>query len=136
MVIVLFSIPQIKTVYTVEAKTIEYGECVLTSNCVAPWLEFDDNTPEGYLKNQLIKNGLENEIGLVTKLIQKESGWNEYAIGVNKNGTKDLGIFQINDIHKLSNEFRFDYKKAIDWSIAKRLNDGGWYAWSALKLIK
>lgn len=136
IITVAFSLPQIKTVYTVEAKNVDYGWCNLeTDVCVAEYLKYDQDTPEGYLKYAMTVNGLENEIELVEKIINCESKWDVFAIGVNKNGTKDIGLMQINDIHRLSNEFRFDYKKAIDWSIEKRIRDNGWSAWSCINKI-
>lgn len=62
-------------------------------------------------------------------LIRNESGWNEYAINKNKNGTFDLGLVQINDIHKVSRKDAFNYKFSTKWMISKRLRDGNYNAW-------
>lgn len=66
------------------------------------------------------------------KIISCESGWNNWAYGINTNGTTDFGLWQINSIHKgtISVEDRFDYKKATEWAINKRLRDGNWSAWT------
>ena len=65
-------------------------------------------------------------------LIQNESGWSNWKYNVNwNNQSVDLGLWQINSIHKdsISVEGRLDYKQATMWSINKRLNDGNWNAW-------
>ena len=60
-----------------------------------------------------------------------ESGlrWNAVS-PVNKNGTRDGGIAQINDVHKLTMEQRLDYKVNINkaYEIYKRSNNfQAWY---------
>lgn len=63
-------------------------------------------------------------------IINCESLWDPDAIGINKNRTADLGLWQINTIHKdISNADKLDYKKATDWAIQKRMKDGNWRAW-------
>lgn len=80
--------------------------------------------------------------GLSTKeadiIITCESRWKPDAIGVNKNGSYDVGLWQINSIHKnITNAGKMDYKEATKWAIDKRLRDGSWRAWScARKLYK
>jgi hypothetical protein len=58
-----------------------------------------------------------------------ESGWRWDAAGNNKNGTRDGGVSQINDIHRISWDDRMDYKKNIEaaYKIYKRWNNFG--AW-------
>ncbi|KKQ26897.1 MAG: hypothetical protein US42_C0019G0007 [Candidatus Magasanikbacteria bacterium GW2011_GWC2_37_14] len=63
-------------------------------------------------------------------IITCESRWNPDAMGVNNNRSVDLGLWQINSIHKdISNADKLDYQKATDWAISKRLKDGHWKAW-------
>lgn len=71
-------------------------------------------------------------------IIDHESKWNEWATNWNTNETIDYGLWQINSIHKasISVEDRYDYKKATEWAIQKRLNDGNWNAWTASKFCK
>ena len=61
-----------------------------------------------------------------------ESGLRYDAVGINKSGSKDGGIAQINDIHKMSLEDRLDYKKNITKAYEIYLNRGknfnAWYA--------
>lgn len=69
-------------------------------------------------------------------IINCESRWNPDAMGINRNRTADLGLWQINSIHKdISNADKLDYKKATDWAIAKRLKDGHWGAWYCARKI-
>jgi len=64
-------------------------------------------------------------------IIDHESGWDNWRYNINSNGTTDMGLWQINSIHKgtISVKDRFDYKEATKWAIAKRLHDGNWNAW-------
>lgn len=45
-------------------------------------------------------------------IVKCESGFNQYAINLNTNGTFDLGLWQINDVHRISREDRFNISKA------------------------
>lgn len=88
---------------------------------------------KAYIRQEVERVGLSwNEVNC---LIEHESGWSEWAQGVNNNHTTDSGIFQINSVHKntISLEDRFDYKKATTWAINKRLHDGNWNAWYGYK---
>ena len=51
-----------------------------------------------------------------------ESNFNPAAKHINKNGTTDGGLFQINDIHKVGNK-RYDPWWSINWAIEKYFND-------------
>jgi hypothetical protein len=69
-------------------------------------------------------------------IIKCESVWNDDAMGFNQNHTADLGLWQINSIHKdISNADKLDYKKATDWAIQKRQKDGSWRAWSCSRKL-
>lgn len=95
-----------------------------------------ETTMKEWIKMEVEKAGLDWEEAEC--VIKNESGWNEYAQGVNNNKTTDSGIFQINSIHKntISLMDRFDYKKATKWAIEKRLHDGNWSAWYGSKKCK
>ena len=71
----------------------------------------------------------------VDKIIQCESGWDNWKYGINTDGSTDFGLLQINSVHKktISVECRWDYKCATMWAIQKRLNDGDWCAWVCAK---
>lgn len=58
-----------------------------------------------------------------------ESGLRWNAVNTNKNGTKDGGVSQLNDVHKMTLEERLDYKKNIDkaYELYKRQGFNPWY---------
>jgi hypothetical protein len=72
----------------------------------------------------------------VEAIISCESRWDDQAKGYNRNGSYDLGLWQINSIHKnISDGEKLDYKAATKWAIAKRLEDGNWSAWYCARRI-
>jgi hypothetical protein len=82
-----------------------------------------------YVKQEVEKAGLNwNEVEC---LVAHESGWDNWKYNINNNGTTDMGLWQINSIHKanVSVECRWDYKCSTKWAIEKRLHDGNWNAW-------
>lgn len=70
----------------------------------------------------------------LVKLAKCESSLNPNAINTNKNGTSDKGLFQINDVHGLSDDFRYDIEKATLWTIEK-INQGQQHIWVCDKYI-
>lgn len=81
-----------------------------------------------YVLSEAVKAGLNPKE--VATIINCESRWDPKAKGHNRNGSYDLGLWQINSIHKnLSDADKLDYKTATEWAIAKRLRDGNWSAW-------
>ena len=102
-----------------------------------PHMQSGNNLPElsmeEWVTQEIKKAGLSSQEAWA--IIQCESRWDPYAINVNTNKTTDLGLWQINAIHKLSRECQFDYKCATKWAIDKRLNDGNWSAWVCAKKL-
>lgn len=86
---------------------------------------------KAYVKQQLEKAGIGNEWELVNKIIECESKWGQWHYNVNSNDTTDMGLWQINSIHKgkADVECRFDIECSTKWAIEKRLHDGNWSAW-------
>ena len=81
-----------------------------------------------YVRNEAKKAGLNSKE--VEAIINCESRWDPQAKGHNKNGSYDLGLWQINSIHKnITDAEKLDYKTATKWAIEKRLRDGNWSAW-------
>jgi hypothetical protein len=82
--------------------------------------------------NEIIDQAREHGVSVITALeIAKcESRYDAFAVGVNKSGSEDVGVFQINDIHDIPKEKRFDYKFNIEWSIKKMSKEGfgAWYS--------
>jgi len=95
--------------------------------------EYEEYTPE-YSESNTVEEEISAVFGAESRIAmaiaQAESGLNPNAVNRNKNGTKDIGIFQINDSHGFTEEERFDWKTNI--RIAKDLRDSnGWGEWSA-----
>jgi len=88
-----------------------------------------------WVLNEIKKAGL--NIKEAETIINCESRWQPDAIGVNKNGSYDVGLWQINSIHKnMTNADKMDYKEATKWAIAKRLRDRSWNAWSCARKLR
>lgn len=65
-------------------------------------------------------------------VMQAESSCNPNARGVNENGTDDVGLFQINEVHVghlISSQDRYDPSKNIKAAFAV-YRGSGWKAWS------
>ena len=65
-------------------------------------------------------------------IAKMESGFRADAVNsANSNGTADVGVFQINDIHSMSWDSRMDAR--INIAKAKEIRDawGSWEAWVA-----
>jgi len=74
--------------------------------------------------------GVDEETAL--KIAVCESNLDPLAVNCNTNGTNDLGVYQINDIHKISNECRLDYKCNIKWAM-EEMSKNGFGAWYSSK---
>lgn len=64
-------------------------------------------------------------------IAKNESGYRPGAVNKNRNGTFDVGVFQINDVHGMGWNDRMDARKNI--AKAKQIRDtwGNWNAWMA-----
>jgi arginine utilization protein RocB len=83
-----------------------------------------------YLLDLEYKFSLEEKIDAMI-IVKCESKFDLYAINVNRNGSLDLGIWQINErIHKLSRECMFDMYCSTEYAInqlyAKNKNFSAW----------
>ena len=81
--------------------------------------------------NEIIRVFDKEPTGVKVKAIAcfySESKLKPYAINLNKNGTYDAGIAQINDVHKMSIPARFDFKKNIQKAYEIYLKRS-WSAW-------
>jgi soluble lytic murein transglycosylase-like protein len=74
------------------------------------------------------KYGIETDIAL--RVAEAESNFKADAINYNTNGTRDLGVMQINDIHGLSDECRLNARCNIEWAMEKMSTVGTtpWYS--------
>lgn len=133
-VVIAFSfnmlIPQIATAKT-EDNIVNQSTCSVnpTTQGTPTQEPIDEETEmKKWVLARVAEAGLESHI--VNIIINCESRWNPDAMGVNTNKSVDLGLWQINSIHKdISNADKLDYKKATEWAIDKRLKDGNWNAW-------
>lgn len=74
------------------------------------------------------KSGVDARLAL--EIARAESEYRPHAKNLNANGTWDKGVFQINDVHGVSDECRLSYVCNIDWAIHElAINGPG--AWSA-----
>lgn len=88
-------------------------------------------TGRNHIENEIIRV-FGNESRLAIAVAKAESGLNPRAVNQNRNGTKDIGVFQINDCHYFTESERFDWRQNI-W-LAKQVKDTyGWRAWVAYK---
>ena len=89
-------------------------------------------TMKEYVLKEVAKAKL--DVGVVDCIITKESRWDTWAYNINKDGSSDFGLFQINSVHKgtISVEDRFNYKTATAWALNKMKKDG-YGAWVAYK---
>lgn len=88
-------------------------------------------TPDNWWKEEVFK--LTDEAGMsradVECAIQHESGWNPNKISpVNKNGTIDKGLWQINSVHEQPDNVTLNPIRATQFSI-KLWKDRGWGQW-------
>lgn len=111
-----------------------FGFNVSTTEKEEPIIIVPELPMKDWVLNRIVEAGLNPDEANI--IINCESRWNSDAMGINKNHTADLGLWQINSIHKdISNSDKLDYKKATEWAIEKRLKDGHWYAWSCSRKL-
>lgn len=75
------------------------------------------------------------DIIIAINIAKAESGIRTDSIGKNTNGTFDIGVFQINDVHskRISREDRMDFVKNIKFAWTLRKEQGNWNAWSVCR---
>ena len=79
------------------------------------------------LKSVLQQAGFtEPSIRTAWALAMRESGGYPAIVGpANSNGTHDYGLFQINDVHRATTDFRNIYNPVFNAGVAFRLSNGG-----------
>ena len=63
------------------------------------------------------------------KIIECESTWNPEAVNQNRNGSNDKGLWQLNSVHGISDEVRFDPIKSTEEAI-KLIKQKGFQPWT------
>ena len=94
-------------------------------------------TPLIYLRERGQELGYNDfEITRIIQVMKCESGLRPDAINKNTNGTFDLGVGQINDVHskRISREDRMDFRKNIDF-IYQLYSEQGLNPWVCNRLI-
>ena len=94
-----------------------------------------DYDPITYIRCSGEKLGKDNQtIMTMIRIAKAESGLRPDAIHYNNNGTYDIGVFQINDVHSksISRADRFDYVKNIDyaWELQTRQGFNPWVVYT------
>ena len=80
------------------------------------------------VEERIIKAANDENIDVLLKLAYCESKFNEQAIHVNK-GSVDLGVFQINSVHKdISPTDKLNVEKATIWTL-KKIKEGKGHIW-------
>jgi hypothetical protein len=95
--------------------------------------------PITYIRCSGEKLGKSNkDIMTLIRIMKCESGGRPDALNKNKNGTFDVGVLQINDVHskRISRADRMDFVKNIDFGWKLHTEQGGFQAWSCYKKVK
>ena len=77
------------------------------------------------------------DIMTMIRIMKCESGGRPDALNKNTNGTFDVGVLQINDVHskRISRQDRMDFVKNIDFGWKLHTEQGGFQAWSCYKKV-
>ena len=84
---------------------------------------------------RLVARCFKTDAPTALKIMQAESGGNPRAIHKNKNGTIDVGLFQINSIHGYSKDFLFNPENNVKIA-SKIFQKSGWNAWVSYRYAK
>lgn len=96
-----------------------------------PWtfIGTEDETVEQMIERLALEYGVDS--GYAKKISWCESKNDPDAVNTNnRNGSNDMGVFQINSIHKVSDECRLDAECNIRWAMEKMAREGfgAWYS--------
>jgi hypothetical protein len=88
-----------------------------------------------YIRDEFNKNGLDGD--LAVKISWLESRHKLDAVNVNKDGSRDRGVLQINSRWhpEVSDECAYDLDCSVKEGI-RIVNQSGWNQWTTYKLIK
>jgi hypothetical protein len=98
-----------------------------------------DYDPMTYIRCSGEKLGKTNEqIMTLIRIMKCESNGRVDALNKNTNGTFDVGVLQINDVHnkRISRADRMDFVKNIDFGWKLHTEQKGFHAWSCYKKVK
>jgi len=108
---------------------------ILNNPCDLSYVECGESPTyiQEYIRDEFNKAGLDGDKAV--KIAYCESRFKTDAVGYNRNGSNDKGVFQINSIHGLSDDCRLDLKCSTEWAIEKVKRDKGWSAWTCSRKI-
>ena len=98
-----------------------------------------DFDPITYVRCSGEKLGKSNkDIMTLIRIMKCESGGRTDALNKNTNGTFDVGVLQLNDVHnkRISRADRMNFVKNIDFGWRLHTEQGGFQAWSCYKKVK
>lgn len=98
-----------------------------------------DYDPITYIRCSGERLGKTNQqIMTMIRIAKCESGLRPDALNKNTNGTFDVGVLQINDVHgkRISRADRMNFVKNIDFGWKLHTEQGGFQAWSCAKKVK
>lgn len=101
--------------------------------CQLSVVKCETENPRQYVVDEFDKAGLDGD--KMAKIVECESHFNVNAVNYNRNGTKDLGLYQINSVHQVSDKCRKDLICSTKWAINKVKKDKSFKAWVCEKLI-
>jgi len=105
-------------------------------NAEAPQPRAFCNDPMNCFRDVGEQMGMSNkDIMIAIRISKAECGMRPDALGKNTNGTFDIGVMQINDVHgkRISRADRLDYEQNIRFAYKLRFEQGNWNAWSVCK---
>lgn len=97
------------------------------------WLTKDDCTKDDIvclIYKYSAKYGINTETAL--RIAKAESNFKADVVNYNTNGTEDVGVFQINTVHKVDEWCRLDAECNIEWAI-KKMSEVGTQPWYSSK---
>lgn len=116
----------ITTIIIVSTIFFFYRDSLSNSTYPITFENYQHQTPTEYITQEALTHNL-NPLNILL-IAQCESRMIPEAINVNRNGTIDLGIFQINDVHNVPDKCRLNTKCSTDWAI-KEIKKNGYGAW-------
>lgn len=76
-----------------------------------------------------------NQVENALRIINAESGGNQFIVSpINRNGTRDVGLFQINDVHGLTEAMRMNAEANVAFA-ASLFARSGWQPWSTAPML-
>lgn len=98
---------------------------------IAPYSSYKNLNNQKYIATFFYRKEGFEVAKTALKVAMKESGFRSEAYNLNRNGSIDLGCWQINSIHNVDNDIRLDCVKSTNWiynNLYKKKGFTPWYA--------